>query len=140
LRGDNGSTDGVTPGTHVDFPASSPYALACGGSRLEVKAAKIASEVVWNDGAGRGATGGGQSSFFPLPPWQAKLQMLEAETPKPLDMRGVPGVCGNVDPETGYEILVDGVSMTIGGTSAVAPLCAALIARINGMKPDATVG
>ena len=45
--------------------------------------------------------------------------------------RGVPDVAGNADPLTGYRILLDGASQVIGGTSAVAPLWAALIARCN---------
>ena len=45
--------------------------------------------------------------------------------------RGVPDVAGNADPATGYKIMVDGQSVTVGGTSAVAPLWAGLIARIN---------
>jgi kumamolisin len=49
----------------------------------------------------------------------------------PLTQRGVPDVSGNADPQTGYNVRVDGVDSVIGGTSAVAPLCAALIARIN---------
>jgi len=46
-------------------------------------------------------------------------------------MRGVPDVCGDADPQTGYEVRVDGSATVIGGTSAVAPLWAALLARIN---------
>ena len=45
--------------------------------------------------------------------------------------RGVPDVSGDADPNTGYNILVDGESAVFGGTSAVAPLWAALVARIN---------
>ena len=45
--------------------------------------------------------------------------------------RGVPDVAGNADPMTGYRVLVDGQAQVIGGTSAVAPLWAALIARLN---------
>ena len=44
--------------------------------------------------------------------------------------RGVPDVAGNADPDTGYQILVDGQQTVIGGTSAVAPLWAALISRL----------
>ena len=66
--GDSGSTDGVSDGNgHVDFPASSPYALGCGGTSLRANQTAIASEVVWNDGANGGASGGGISSFFPTP-------------------------------------------------------------------------
>ena len=40
---------------------------------------------------------------------------------------------GDADPQTGYDVLVDGKSAVIGGTSAVAPLWAGLIARINSL-------
>jgi kumamolisin len=52
----------------------------------------------------------------------------------PLTMRGVPDVCGDADPETGYDVRIDGTDTVIGGTSAVAPLWAGLIARINATK------
>src|ERR1700761_9320040 len=70
--GDNGSTDGVTDGqNHVDFPASSPHVLACGGTKLLASGSSISSEVVWNElPNNEGATGGGVSNFFPLPSWR----------------------------------------------------------------------
>ncbi len=69
--GDNGSSDGGT-GNNVDFPASSPHVLACGGTKLEASGATISSEVVWNETASNeGATGGGVSNVFALPSWQA---------------------------------------------------------------------
>jgi kumamolisin len=129
--GDNGSTDGSTDGqNHVDFPASSPHVLACGGTKLVGSGSNISSEVVWNELAGdEGATGGGVSNFFPLPSWQAN-----SKVPKPTKTgggRGVPDVSGDADPSTGYVIRVDGKTMVIGGTSAVAPLWAGLIAVAN---------
>jgi kumamolisin len=129
--GDSGSGDGEA-GTqaHVDFPASSPYALACGGTRLEAKGSVIASEVVWNENAsGDGATGGGVSTVFALPAWQAGSAVPKSPAGSP--GRGVPDVSGNADPLTGYAVLVDGTAQVIGGTSAVAPLWAALVARCN---------
>ncbi len=73
--GDGGSTDGVSDGSnHVDFPASSSYALACGGTSLQANGTTIVSEVVWNDGnPASGAGGGGVSTFFALPSWQQGL-------------------------------------------------------------------
>jgi kumamolisin len=130
--GDNGSSDGVSTGEHVDFPASSPFALACGGTSLQAGQAQITSEVVWNDGASGGATGGGVSSFFALPSWQAGLHATDSQGESvALAMRGVPDVAGDADPDTGYDVRIDGTDTVIGGTSAVAPLWAALIARIN---------
>lgn len=120
--GDNGSGDGEA-GQHVDFPASSPYVLACGGTSLP--STSPLTEVVWNDGSNGGATGGGVSALFALPTWQAKANVPGSK------MRGVPDVAGNADPETGWNILVDGQAMVIGGTSAVAPMWAALAACLN---------
>jgi kumamolisin len=129
--GDDGATDGVTDGAnHVDFPASSPHVLACGGTKLEGCGSTISSEVVWNElASNEGATGGGVSNVFPLPTWQAN-----SHVPAPTVSgggRGVPDVCGDADPSSGYTIRVDGQTMVIGGTSAVAPLWAGLIAVAN---------
>ncbi len=134
--GDNGSSDGVGDGgNHVDFPASSPHVLACGGTNLQASGTSITSESVWNDGAQGGAGGGGVSSFFALPAWQDGLQLtLTSGANQALAMRGVPDVSGDADPDTGYDVRIDGTDTVIGGTSAVAPLWAGLIARINSTR------
>jgi kumamolisin len=129
--GDNGSSDGVNDGNdHVDFPASDPYVLGCGGTTLQASNDQIVNEVVWNNlSAGGGAGGGGVSDVFSLPTYQNGFNV-----PTPTGQaggRGVPDVAGDADPSTGYNVLVDGESAVIGGTSAVAPLYAGLIARIN---------
>jgi kumamolisin len=130
--GDNGSSDGLSDGlAHVDFPSSSPNVLACGGTTLHASGAKITSETVWNDGSSGGATGGGVSDVFPLPSWQAKAGVPPSANAGGHVGRGVPDVAGDADPETGYSTRVDGQAGVIGGTSAVAPLWAALLARIN---------
>jgi kumamolisin len=134
--GDNGSSDGVNDGAdHVDFPASSPHALACGGTSLHSAGGKITSEVVWNDGASGGAGGGGVSNVFALPAWQQGLRATSSNgVASALQLRGVPDVSGDADPQTGYDVRVDGTDTVFGGTSAVAPLWAGLIARINAGK------
>lgn len=124
--GDQGSSDGdplfFVP--HVDFPASSPYVLACGGTRLTIAPATgTISETVWNNGTGGGATGGGASNAFPAPAWQSNV-------PLPRPGRGVPDVAAVADPETGYLTFTDGQYQITGGTSAVAPLWAALVCRL----------
>jgi kumamolisin len=129
--GDNGSSDGVSDGSNnVDFPASSPNVLACGGTSLVASSATppaIASETVWNDGGNGGATGGGFSVQFSQPAYQASL----ASSYPDQTGRGVPDVSGDADPNTGYNILVDGQQEVVGGTSAVAPLWAGLVALLN---------
>ena len=129
--GDSGSTDGVTDGAnHVDFPASSPHVLACGGTKLVGTKTSITSETVWNElASNEGATGGGVSDVFPKPTWQNNV-----DVPAPTASgggRGVPDVAGNADPSTGYKVRVDGENTVIGGTSAVAPLWAGLITLAN---------
>jgi kumamolisin len=131
--GDDGSTDGVTDGlNHVDFPASSPNVLACGGTQLVASGNSITSETVWNELANNeGATGGGISDVFPLPSWQNGAGVPLSANPNKNVGRGVPDVTGDADPTTGYVTRVDGNPDVIGGTSAVAPLWAGLIALLN---------
>ena len=129
--GDNGSGDGVGDGrAHVDFPASSPFALGCGGTKLLASGNTITSEVVWNESPDC-ATGGGVSEGFPLPSWQAAANVPVSANPGGQIGRGVPDVAGDADPTTGYQVRVDGHEFVIGGTSAVAPLWAGLIALMN---------
>jgi kumamolisin len=154
--GDNGYTDG-SPGitAHVDFPASSPWVLACGGTSLQTSDGSISSEAVWNDGPNQAnpssATGGGVSAFFPLDPqtrepayepayYQKNAHVPVSVNPPNKAGRGVPDVAGDADPNTGYRVRVDGVNLwevppplggSIGGTSAVAPLWAGLLTLIN---------
>jgi len=131
--GDNGSSDGQSDGaSHADFPASSPHALACGGTSLHGDTATgvISAETVWNDGPGQGATGGGVSDTFGVPSWQAVAGVPARAGTAGGTGRGVPDVAGCADPATGYQVLVDGQRMVVGGTSAVAPLWAALVCRL----------
>jgi kumamolisin len=133
--GDDGSSDIRNPAQrdgklHVDFPASSPFALACGGTKLIGSNGVIQSETVWNGGGARGgATGGGVSQRFDLPTYQTNSSV--PKTAKGTAGRGVPDVAGNADPATGYQVFIDGKDAVIGGTSAVAPLLAGLLALIN---------
>jgi kumamolisin len=135
--GDNGSADMPTSdpnnpwdgAPHVDFPSSSPFALACGGTKLVGSGTEITSEQVWNEGSGGGAGGGGVSNKFARPDYQAALNI--PASPNGNNGRGVPDVSGDADPQTGYKIFLAGNPGVIGGTSAVAPLWAGLVARIN---------
>lgn len=133
--GDSGAADEPnTTSVHVDFPASSPWVLGCGGTRLTATGDRITSEVVWNDLAqSNGATGGGVSVVFPRPAWQAGVH------PDPLpgiaapgSGRDVPDVSSLADPQTPYVIMGPaGTLEQVGGTSAAAPLWSALTARCN---------
>ncbi len=132
--GDDGSADMVKKvwdkKPHVDFPASSPFALACGGTTLASSSKPGApQETVWNEGAQGGATGGGVSNFFPKPSYQANVNVPTSSNSA--GGRGVPDVSADADPATGYSVFIGGTEQVIGGTSAVAPLYAGLIARMN---------
>lgn len=120
--GDNGSSDGES-GNHVDFPASSPNVVGCGGTSLA--SLNPRTETVWNDGTQGGATGGGVSGTFALPAYQKGVGLPSTTH------RCVPDVSGLADPETGWQVVVDGQKMVIGGTSAVAPLIAGLAAGLK---------
>ncbi|WP_372170245.1 protease pro-enzyme activation domain-containing protein [Xanthomonas axonopodis] len=123
--GDDGASDGQ-PGLNVCFPASSPFVLACGGTRLQVTA-DSATEQAWANG------GGGESRFFARPAWQKDLRITDARhQSRQLGMRGVPDVAANADAQTGYYLSINGQPAVMGGTSAAAPLWAALLARIYG--------
>ncbi|MGD0903486.1 MAG: S53 family peptidase [Terracidiphilus sp.] len=132
--GDDDSFDG-TSALCVDFPAAAPHALGCGGTNLVASGNTITSETVWNalttDENGnqvREGTGGGVSQFFPKPAYQSSVT-VPAPPVGNTGGRGVPDVAGDADPATGYQVVVKGKHLVVGGTSAVAPLYAALIAR-----------
>lgn len=131
--GDNGANDNVYDGkAHVDFPSSSPFAIACGGTSLTMSSG-VRTETVWNNGDGS-ATGGGMSNVFHVPEYQMGLKLPNGSDPN-FAGRGVPDVSAVADPYTGYAVLVHGSWTIVGGTSAVAPLYAGLVARLNSRLP-----
>jgi kumamolisin len=133
--GDSGAADEPnTTSVHVDFPASSPWVLGCGGTRLTATGGHISSEVVWNDLAkNNGATGGGVSTVFARPTWQSGVQAHPVPgVTAPSNGRGVPDVASLADPQTPYVIMGPGGTLEqVGGTSAAAPLWSALNTRLN---------
>ncbi len=130
--GDHGAGDAAgDTRAHVDYPAASPHIVACGGTTLTIGADQSLTEVVWNDGDGW-AGGGGISTEFPVPAWQSVTMPANVNGSDP--GRGVPDVAGNADITSGYLVLVDGQWGPVGGTSAVAPLYAGLIASMNQAK------
>jgi kumamolisin len=124
----NGKPDGLA---HADFPASSPNVLACGGTKITVANNKITSEVVWNEDPTSSAGGGGISDHFAVPSYQSTAGIPVSANPGGRKGRGLPDVAGDADPQSGYTVRVDGQNLVIGGTSAVAPLWAGLIALAN---------
>lgn len=110
--GDNGSSDGGT-GQNADYPASSPYCIGCGGTTIGPS-----GEVAWSSG------GGAYSTRSPQPSWQ----LLTAGDGD--GKRAVPDMACDADPNSGYTIFLEGSQQVIGGTSAVAPMLAALVSLI----------
>ncbi|HEY8298526.1 MAG TPA: S53 family peptidase, partial [Candidatus Baltobacteraceae bacterium] len=118
--GDNGAELDYDGKPHVVAPASTPFAIACGATIIAQPG--DCGEQAWEK------TGGGFSARFDVPEWQdvagtsASLFGVSAG-------RGVPDVAAQQGP--GYYVVMDGVELAMGGTSAVAPMWAALTARIN---------
>jgi len=120
--GDDGSSDGGT-GNNVDFPAASPHVVGCGGTTITASGGRLTSEVTWD------GSGGGVSTLFALPTWQAGLHTTTSRgVQAPLAMRGVPDISSNADPNSGFNIRVDGGNYIFGGTSAASPMWSALVA------------
>ena len=128
--GDTGANDG-TSAPVTNFPASIPEVLSCGGTSITVAQESIIDEVVWNSMqySWGGASGGGISNAFAVPAYQSAITLPSSPTGTP--GRGVPDVSANGDPLTGYSYFCEGKWSFVGGTSAVVPLWAGLLARIN---------
>lgn len=126
--GDAGATNGSYNGTFsVNYPSSSPYVVSAGGTSLA-----HGKETAWIDG------GGGFSLLFPDPSFQASRPLhflaqnvFKADFSIAPTTRGLPDLAANADPNSGYNILTDQGLQIVGGTSAVAPLLASLVALLN---------
>ena len=117
---------------YVDYPASDPWVTGTGGTTISNVSSSTFTENTWNDGAG-GTTGGGVSAIFPQPAWQANANVPVSANASGGKGRGVPDIAGNASGLSGYVLTLYGQQMTnaTGGTSAVAPLYAALVAIVN---------
>ena len=121
----------------VDDPASQPDVVGVGGTTISA-----GSETVWNDSAG--SSGGGVSSSWCMPAYQdqsmiqglispnSQLAGAVVGCPAGSYLRQVPDVSADADPTTGYVIYWNGSWTGVhGGTSAAAPLWAAIAALID---------
>ncbi|MFZ0502751.1 MAG: protease pro-enzyme activation domain-containing protein, partial [Chthoniobacterales bacterium] len=114
-------------------PGSQPLVTCVGGTSLFTAAGQVYDgETVWNElGAGWGATGGGVSSYWSIPAYQAPIYVSNngGSTTK----RNVPDVAAVADPLAGVAVYsrINGGWLQIGGTSVSAPLWAGYISIIN---------
>ena len=140
--GDHGTADmdaGHWDGKiHVDHPSCDDLVLGCGGTQINTKG----EDEVWNDGTafdvgaqggGGWASGGGISQLFDVPSYQQSVKLPPTIDPdaKKKKGRGVPDIAMSA---VNYFVRVDSAEGASGGTSAVAPLMAALVARLNQAK------
>jgi subtilase family serine protease len=140
--GDTGSTSCYRNGGQdaaklsVEDPASQPYVVGVGGTSIT----SSGSQVVWNDSRIKnGAGGGGLSAVWCMPAYQHHkgIPGLLSKYSKKAGscttgyVRQVPDVSADADPQTGYVIYYSGAWIAIGGTSAAAPLWAAVAAIID---------
>ena len=152
--GDSGSStcfQGLSGGSfdtslNADDPAAQPYVTGVGGTNLTINSDNsYASETVWNGGFLGGAGGGGLSQFWKQPAWQTGPGVKNSYSN---GMRETPDVSLDADPATGYPVYctagsscsggggifgggTSGGWITVGGTSAAAPMWAAMIALAN---------
>jgi len=137
--GDDGSSDAISDGyAHVDFPSSSPYALAVGGTTV-TNIGVNQTDIAWKEGSGLratggGSTGGGVSAMFPRPTWQNNIKITSVN-PGAIVGRCIPDVSANADwTASPYLLVVDGGAQPNGGTSAATPLVASLLTLINAKR------
>ncbi len=127
---------------NADDPAAQPFVTAVGGTTLRVSAGNTySSESVWNGGLLGGAGGGGISQYWKQPAWQTGPGVKNSYSN---GNREEPDVSLNADPTTGYLIYCTagtscngGGWVTVGGTSAAAPMWAAMIVLANQQATNA---
>jgi kumamolisin len=133
--GDSGAFIMNKTQAQVSYPASEPWVTACGGTTVGNIQGASFEEFAWNDlsdggSHAPGATGGGISDRFAAPAFQKNAALPRNIVSKKTG-RGIPDVAGNASENSGYIQYIQGQRGPVGGTSAVAPLYAGLIARIN---------
>jgi kumamolisin len=141
---------GIPAIPNVNFPASSPSVLACGGTRLLPGGSSDDSrpEVAWDErvfGVSM-ATGGGVSGFFARPKAQGHVKLRPAARTWRAPghgngaKRAVPDVAANAALSSGPAITFAGEELVGFGTSAAAPICASLLARVSASVGHAVAG
>ncbi len=130
--GDSGAFIGDPSQAQTSYPATEPWVVACGGTTVGNINGTSFDEYVWNDtgAGGPGATGGGISARFPVPSYQSSVSLPKRNGSGQAG-RGIPDIAANASENSGYPQFIQGQEQPVGGTSAVAPLYAGMIARIN---------
>jgi kumamolisin len=130
---------------NADDPAAQPYVTGVGGTNLTLNSDNsYQSETVWNGGVFGGAGGGGISQFWKQPSWQTGPGVQNSYSN---GMRETPDISLDADPATGYPVYCTAGSscsgsggigggssggwLTVGGTSAAAPMWAAMVVLAN---------
>jgi len=134
--GDSGAYGDTPPRLNVSDPASQPKVTAVGGTTLFTgPSARYEAEITWNDlGLGFGSTGGGISTIWKIPTYQVSFGSPVATTNGgSAKYRNVPDVAAVADPLTGVAIYsgINGGWVTVGGTSASAPIWASFYSIVN---------
>ncbi len=139
--GDDGAYGRTGVGYNVADPASQPFVTAVGGTTLFTNnASQYLTEEVWNLlNSYHGATGGGVSTYWPLPGYQ---KFAGAGNGVSKLYRDVPDVAAVADPETGVAVYskMNGGWVTIGGTSVSSPIWAGFYSVLNAGKKGAGLG
>lgn len=133
--GDDLATDRMEDNrVYVDYPASSPYVLGCGGTQitLDNQGSTIVAEEVWN-ASGRKGTGGGVSELYERPDFQRTAAVPGSNNDGRVG-RGVPDVSAAASAVNGYRIFMNGTEFVASGTSASAPLWAAYLSALNSSR------
>jgi subtilase family serine protease len=125
--GDSGAYDQGNSTLSVDSPANDPYVTGVGGTHLNVSGTSYSSETVWANSSNKSGGGGGISTVYSMPSYQSGPGVQNSYSN---GKREVPDVSADADPNTGYSIYSQGSWTQVGGTSAAAPLWAA-IATLN---------
>src|SRR6185437_2710847 len=130
--GDSGADECGTGGIVPSWPADSQYVVAVGGTELYTSGTTWTNETVWNNlSSSEGATGGSPSTFEAQPSWQKNVGQNAGSA-----YRGLPDVAFDASPVSGANVIVDGASQQIGGTSLASPLFVGVWARVLAAKPS----
>jgi PKD repeat protein len=121
--GDAGANECDSAQIAPNWPSSSQYVIAVGGTDLSASTTTWEDETAWIDG------GGGPSTFEPRPSWQ-----VVEEGNEPTVLRGTPDLAFDADPGSGAIIVYKGLPTRFGGTSLSAPLFAGMWARVIRVK------